>query len=112
MYISKIQPTTNCNTNYVRKISNTIPPQVPVDKTADVSFKGNGDGMVGGLGAGLAAGLLVVGGTAIAGILTLPAIIGGAVVLAAGAAGAYVGDKVEDKVTAMKEKRNSDSDKA
>ena len=104
MRITKIQPTITNSTNSLRRQNNTTSPQVPVDKGSEVNFRGGGKGVLGGLGAGLSAGLLVVGGAAIAGIVVLPAIIGGAVVLGAGAAGAYAGDKIEDKINEMKKK--------
>ena len=77
----------------------------PNEQTQQVtpSFKGNGNGMLAGLGGGLIAGLIVIGGSAITGGLALPALIGGAGVVGSGVVGAVIGDKIEDAIKGKKD---------
>ena len=103
MRVSSIQPALYNQTKktQINKKIYSNPINVP---STNPQFKGSGDGALAGLGFGLCGGLIAIGGAAVAGIFLLPAIIGGAAVVAAGAAGAYVGDKIEDKITKNKNK--------
>ena len=98
MQVSKIQstvlrqqcqPKLNRTTNLLNK-----PEQEPV---AAPAFKGAKGGLWG-LGGGLVTGLIVVCGGLITGGLAIPALLGGAAVLGSGAAGAALGNKVENKL--------------
>ncbi len=103
MKISAIQP--RINHQYPKNLSckkNEIP---QVDQSNDISFKGKGSGALAGGGIGLMTTLAAIGSAAIAGVFTLPVILGGAVLLGGTAAGAVLGDKVEDKITGKKDKK-------
>ena len=104
MRIYNIQPTTPYRKTYGSMALKTNPTK-PQTETVTVSpqFRGSGKGLLLGLGTGLVTGLLVVGGAAIAGAFMLPAAIGGAAVVATGAAGAAIGEKIEDKITKSKD---------
>ena len=94
MRINSIQTTQNrklykqqtFNTKRLTKASNNI------------QFRGNGKGVVIGLGSGVITSLVSIGGAAITGMLAMPAIVGSALVLASGVVGAILGNKVEDKL--------------
>ncbi|MBE7703096.1 MAG: hypothetical protein E7Z89_03485 [Cyanobacteria bacterium SIG28] len=77
------------------------PEQIPEQATANPAFKGSNGALLG-LGGGLITGLATVGGAAIAGVLVLPAAIGGLAIVATGAAGAAAGNKIEDKIKGKK----------
>lgn len=80
----------------VSKRNETMPK--PQEQSVAPAFKGSGDGMLLGVGAGLTAGLIVIAGGAITGGLALPGLVANAGVIASALGGGYVGDKVEDKI--------------
>ena len=103
MRISSIQPTLQAKcVNKTNVIKNHQLPPANEPVPANPSFKGEHKGIILGLGGGLAAGLLVVGGAAIAGIVVLPAMLGGAAVVGSGLAGAALGNKIEEKIDSLK----------
>ena len=107
MRITKIQSTVVKPQNQqkfknITKLNNQ-PEEQPITPP---TFKGKGNGALAGLGGGLITGLVALGGAAISGALILPMAIGGAIIVGAGAAGAYIGDKIED---AIKGNKNKDS---
>ena len=106
MYISKIQQPTYTKIQYQTKRNTTIPPHIPTEKNIKPTFNGKGGGAIVGVGGGLATGVLAVGGSAITGTVVLPAIVGSAIIVAVGIAGAYLGDKIEDKIEQIKSKKN------
>ena len=77
------------------------PEQIPEQTIAKPAFKGS-NGAIWGLGGGLVTGLIIFCGATIAGTLALPATIGGLAVMATGAGGAYLGDKIEEKINNKK----------
>ena len=101
MRISAIQNQVNyqrtlpkTNSHIVASVNHQQQPTVP-------SFKGMNGGLVG-LGTGSIAGLLGVCVPLIAGVFALPAVVGGAVMVAAGLGGAALGSEIEDKIKGTK----------
>lgn len=104
MKIAKIQPTM-IRVNNQQKVNNvrrftTTPEQEPVAP----SFKGSGKGGFAGFVTGFTGALVVLGATAITGGAALPLFVAGGAMLGAGAAGAAIGDKIEDKINEKKNK--------
>ena len=94
---------TNQSRPYSSKVATNVKSNQPEKPQVEApAFKGGGTGGLLGLGAGLVTGLIIIGGAAITGGLALPALIGGAGIVASGAGGAYIGDKIEDKITGEK----------
>ena len=110
MRITKIQstvarPQNQQNLKNITRITNQ-PEQTDTVTVSSTQFKGNGGGALTGLGTGLIGGLLVFAGGAITGLLVVPVAIGSLGIIAAGAAGAYVGDKIEDAITGTGKKKD------
>lgn len=104
MRVSKIQSTYVKSQNQLGNVRTQRIMNEPTQPTVTApTFKGDGNGALAGLGTGLVTGLAAVGGLAISGTLLLPALIGSAIVLGVGAAGAYVGNKIEDKIKENKD---------
>lgn len=95
MKVLNIQPTQTKTYNNVLESKHN---SRYVSQTDVPTFKGSGKGFMIGLGGSLLTGLVTVCGTAIAGALTLPASVAGAVILGLAVAGGFAGDKIEDKI--------------
>ena len=104
MKISAIQP--KINTQYSRNLSCKKIGETPAAPEENLSFKGKGTGALAGGGLGLVATLAAIGSAAIARVFVLPAVFGGAALLGGTAAGAALGDKIEDKITGSGSKNN------
>ena len=101
MRISAIQGQIGYQKPELKKINKADKPKTTIEPAPILApaFKGRGNGMLIGLGVGLIGGLLLFAGGATIGAVTLPTILGGAGVVGSGAAGAYLGDKIEDKIS-------------
>lgn len=108
MRIPSIQPTLQTKRiNTPNNIKSYSQPPIYDPFTHNPQFKGNNyKGALVGLGGGLTAGLIIIGGAAIAGIVVLPAILGGAAVVGSGVAGATLGHKIEQKIDEIKSKKS------
>mgnify|MGYP004567283465 FL=1 len=102
MRISAIQNQVNYQRTLPKTNSRRVASENPQTQPTAPSFKG-GNGLVAGVGAGTIAGLLGVCVPMIAGVFALPAVIGGAVIAAAGIGGAALGSEIEDKIKGKKE---------
>ena len=101
MRISAIQNQVNYQRTLPKTNSHRVASENPQTQPTAPSFKG-GNGLVAGVGAGTIAGLLGVCVPMIAGVFALPAVIGGAVIAAAGIGGAVAGSEIEDKIKGTK----------
>ena len=106
MRISAIQGQTGYQKPVLKKANkmNETKPSIEPAPIQAPSFKGNGTGALIGLGVGLIGGLLFFAGGAIIGAVAVPTLLGGAGVAGTGAAGAYLGNKIENKITGEDEK--------
>lgn len=101
MRITPINNTQLIKQNYKRKHDNQYYPTEPIF-AKQPNFKGKG--LILGLGTGLATGLTIIGGAAIAGTFAFPALLGSIAILGSGAGGAYLGKKLESKINEIKKK--------
>ena len=104
MRISAIQNQVNYQRTLPKTNSHRVASVNPQQQPTVPSFKGMNGGLVG-LGTGSIAGLLGVCVPLIAGVFALPAVVGGAVMVAAGLGGAALGSEIEDKIKGTKKTR-------